>query len=263
VTFQIAGEEITPGVFSAPAWVRWYDYGIGLLRKGGTGELRQAEAAFAEVERLGRAEGPLGRARVYFKEGRLDDAVAALQAGSAFDPPAYPWTVAWFTGLVNKQNGYLDEAIANFSSILDDTAEKRRRGFDFSRDYRLLNELGLTIFERAKQERGDAAAARRRAMMAEAAGWFEQVLDLDPENVTAHYNLALLSEEMSDPDRAELHWAAHGKYKPDDNARDLAVAAARIQYPAANHAAEPVVIYDLQRDGAFELPDAHLDPTPQ
>ena len=257
------GGEEDPGSFSAPAWIRWHDYGIGLLRKGGTGELRQAEAAFGEVERLGRAEGPLGRARVYFKEGRLDDAVAALRAGRDFDPPAYPWTVAWFTGLVNKQNGYLDEAIANFSSILDDTAETRSRGFDFSSDYRLLNELGQTIFERAKQERAAEVSARRRAMMAEAAGWFERVLALDPENVTAHYNLALLAEEMSDPDRAERHWSAHAKYKPDDNARDLAVAAARIRYPAANHAAEPVVIYDLQRDGAFGLSDAHSNPTPQ
>ena len=266
VTFTLAdGGPNTSGVLPAPApvWERWHDYGIGLLRKGGTGELRQAEAAFAEVERLGRPEGPLGRARVSFKEGRLDDAVTALQAGSKFDPPAYPWTVAWFTGLVNKQNGYLDEAIVNFSSILDDTAETRRRAFDFSRDYRLLNELGQTIFERAKQERAAEASARRRAMMAEAAGWFERVLELDPENVTAHYNLALLAEEMNDPDRAELHWAAHGKFKPDDNARDLAVAAARIRYPAANHAAEPVVIYDLQRDGAFGLSDAHSNPTPQ
>ena len=36
-------------------------------------------------------------------------------------------------------------------------------------------------------------------------------------------------------------------------ARDQAVAAARIKYPAGNHAAEAVVIYDLNRDGAYEL----------
>jgi hypothetical protein len=34
------------------------------------------------------------------------------------------------------------------------------------------------------------------------------------------------------------------------------VAIARSNSPAANHAAEPVVIYDLQRDGAFGLPQA-------
>ncbi len=35
-------------------WERWNDYGIGLLRQGKKGESRQAEAAFAEVEKLGR-----------------------------------------------------------------------------------------------------------------------------------------------------------------------------------------------------------------
>ncbi|MGA1467630.1 MAG: hypothetical protein ACO38V_08320, partial [Phycisphaerales bacterium] len=53
--------------------------------------------------------------------------------------------------------------------------------------------------------------------------------------------------------------AEHAKYKPDDNARDRAVALARQRYPAANHAAEPVVVYDLQREGAFGLEAA----TPQ
>jgi hypothetical protein len=32
------------------------------------------------------------------------------------------------------------------------------------------------------------------------------------------------------------------------------VSPARRRYPAANHAAEAVVVYDLQRQGAFELP---------
>ena len=51
------------------AWERWNDYGIGLLLEGNAGsekgELRQAEDAFTEVERLGRPDGPLNLARVY------------------------------------------------------------------------------------------------------------------------------------------------------------------------------------------------------
>jgi tetratricopeptide (TPR) repeat protein len=255
------GNDLVPKGHRILIWERWNDYGIGLLRKGQSGankgELRQAEHAFGEVEARGQADGPINRARVYFKEGRLDDAVAALQIAADFDPPAYPWTVAWFTGLVNKQNGYLDEAIGNLTSIVEmDTAETRRRELDFSQDYRLLNELGQTIFERAKQERGPDAAARRAQLIAEAVGWFERTLELDPENVTAHYNLALLAEQSGDTETAARHRAAHATFKPDDNARDHAVAAARIRYPAANHAAESVVIYDLQRDGAYELPPA-------
>jgi len=263
ITFPLAGMDrpVYNEVSRVPAWERWNDYGIGLLRKGGTGmnkgELRQAEAAFAQVERAGRPDGPLNRARVYIKEGRLQDAVEAMGVASSFDPPAPAWSVAWFTGIVNKQNGFLDEAVDNFRSIVEmDTEQTQQRAFDFSRDYRLLNELGQTIFERAKQQRGEAARARRREQLAEAAGWFDRVLALDPENVTAHYNLAMLHGLMGDELRADRHRALHAKYKPDDNARDRAVAAARIRYPAANHAAEAVVIHDLHRAGAYELPPA-------
>ncbi|MGB1520577.1 MAG: multiheme c-type cytochrome, partial [Limisphaerales bacterium] len=73
-----------------PMWQRWNDYGIGLLLKGNAGsdkgELKQAAAAFSEVEALGRPEGPINLARVYFKEGRVDDAAQALQRAAAFDP---------------------------------------------------------------------------------------------------------------------------------------------------------------------------------
>ena len=50
------------------------------------GELIQAAQAFEQVEKLGRADGPVNLARVYFKEGRLDDAVSALQRASKFEP---------------------------------------------------------------------------------------------------------------------------------------------------------------------------------
>jgi hypothetical protein len=60
---------------------------------------------------------------------------------------------------------------------------------------------------------------------------------------------------LGDRQLADRHAALHAKYKPDDNARDSAVAAARKKYPAANRAAEKVVIYDLRRPNAPGLPD--------
>lgn len=243
-----------------PPWQRWNDYGIGALLKGGEsgmqkGELRQAEEAFARVEALGRADGPLNRARVYLKEGRLDDAVEALRRAAASDPPAPAWSLAWHTALVNKQNGDLDAALAGFRSIVEmDTAETRARGFSFERDYRLLNELGRTLYERAKQERGEALRAEREALLREAVEWHQRALVQDPENVDAHYGLALLFEDLGQADRAAHHRAEHARYKPDDNAADRAVTAARQRYPAADAAADAVVIYDLRRAGAYELP---------
>ena len=162
--------------------------------------------------------------------------------------------MAWFTGLVNKQNGFLDQAIADYRSVVElDDAETRSRGFDFSQDYRLLTELGQTLFERAKQERGEARRARREALTREAVGYLEQALALDPENMPAHFNLYLAYRQLGDEEKAQEHFAAYQRYRPDDNARDRAVTIARAADPAANHAAEAIVIYDLQRDGAYEL----------
>ena len=186
----------------------------------------QAAAAFAEVEKLKRADGPLNLARVYLKEGRLDETVTALKRAAAFEPPAPRWTLAWLNGQVNKQNGYLDKAIEEYRSVLEDRyPELDQRGFDFSKDYEVINELGQTLFERAKQERADRG--RFETQLRLAVDQFRRTLALDSENVTAHYNLALILTELGDEAGAATHRELHERYRPDDNARDRAVAAAR------------------------------------
>lgn len=245
--------DTTPIESPYPMWQRWNDYGIGLLLKGEEGsekgQLRQAARAFAEVEKLGRPDGPLNLARVYVKEGRLEDAVAALGRAVAFDPPAPRWTVAWFNGLVNKQNGYLDRAITEFRSILEDRyPELDRRHFDFTRDLVVRNELGQTYFERSKVERGDRT--RRDAFLRLAEEQFLATLEIDAEDATAHYNLGLLYAQLGDDEKAAIHRALHAKYKPDENARDRAISIHRRANPAADHAAQATVIYPLQREGA-------------
>lgn len=240
-----------------PFWQRWNDYGIGLFLEGSSGsekgELIQAEQAFQEVEKLGRADGPLNLARVYLKEGRLDDAVQALDRAVKFTPPAPRWTVAWLTGMVNKQNGFLDEAIKQFLSVLEDRyPELDERGFDFSKDYEIINELGQTYFERSKLERRDPQ--KQREFLELAVKRFKDTLALDSENATAHYNLALIYERMDEAQLAAEHRRLHERYRPDDNARDRAIAIHRAKNPAADHAAQSIVIYNLQRPGAFEFP---------
>jgi tetratricopeptide (TPR) repeat protein/ribosomal protein L32 len=263
VTFLVDASAPSPTnaqTSAVPSWQRWNDYGIGLFLestdKGSEkGELIQAAQAFAEVEKLGRADGPLNLARVYFKEGRLDDAVAALQRAAKSDPPAPRWTLAWFNGLVNKQNGYLDKAITEFRSILEDRyPELDKRGFDFSLDFEVINELGQTLFERAKMERGESNKAAREALLRQAAAQFEKTLKIDSENLAAHWNLKLIHEQLGDADQVKKHAALHERYRPDDNARDRAVNIARSRDPAADAGAQATVIYKLQRPGASELP---------
>jgi len=264
ITFAIEGtpspvnhqpSTILPPSSPIPEWQRWNDYGIGLLLEGDKGsekgELLQAAQAFAQVEKLGRADGPLNLARVYFKEGRLDDAVAALQRAAKFNPPAPRWIVAWLNGLVNLQNGFLDKAITEFRSILEDRyPELDQRGFDFSKDYEVINQLGLALFERAKRERGDPS--RQKEFLLQAKQQFEKTLTLDSENLLAHYNLALIDTQLGDEPKAAFHRKEHEKYRPDDNARDRAVTNARRRDRAADHAAQALVIYSLQRSGALE-----------
>ncbi len=259
LTFEIEGgdtlasQSMTNAPSAIPPWQRWNDYGIGLFLKGDKGsekgELIQAADAFDHVEKLGRADGPLNLARVYFKEGRLNDAVAALQRANdstRFTPAGNRWTIAWLNGLVDKQNGYLDKAIAELTSILEDRyPELEKRGFNFSRDYEVINELGQTLYERAKAER--ANPERQKEFLQAAVRRFEDTLAIDSENVTAHHNLAQLYTQLGDNTKAAEHRALHERYRPDDNARDRAVAAARLHDPAADHAAQAIVIYDLQR----------------
>jgi tetratricopeptide (TPR) repeat protein len=267
--FEIEGDtsaSTPPAPSAIPEWQRWNDYGIGLFLKGDKGsekgELIQAAGAFNRVEALGRADGPLNLARVFFKEGRLDDAVTALQRANdpkRFNPPGNRWTIAWLNGLVNKQNGFLDESIQQLTSILEDRyPELEKRGFDFSRDYEVINELGQTLFERAKMER--ANPARKEEYLQAAATRFERTLTIDPENLTAHYNLGLIHAALGDSAASERHRKLHERYRPDDNARDRAVAIARRNNPAADHAAQAIVIYDLQHPDSLSLTRAGAAP---
>jgi tetratricopeptide (TPR) repeat protein len=178
-----------------PAWQRWNDYGIGCFLEGEAGakkgELRQAEEAFRKLvtnpEKAAHAHGYLNLARIYFDEGRLPAAVEALNNAQASDPPAPWWTVAWFNGLVNAQNGHLDAAISDFEKILDPEHQLTDRKFDFGRDFIVINELGITLFRRAQQE-DDQSERDRYLRMAVAR--FERTLQIEPEDIDAHYWLS-------------------------------------------------------------------------
>jgi tetratricopeptide (TPR) repeat protein len=239
VTFPLGA---TPEADSSPVepWQRWNDYGIGLLRRG---QLRQAAAAFEQVEALGRPEGSLNLARTHIREGLVQtDAPEALRRAAEHSPPADPWSLLWFGAKVAVANGDHDRAIADLREILRGGFERAAgRGFDFSRDYTVHNELAGALYQRGLVERGEA----RAAFMEQAREAYLQVLDYDPENLNAHWGLKQVYSDLQDAEGERRHAELHAYYKPDDNARDHAVARARRQYPAANRAAEAVVIYDL------------------
>ncbi len=89
--------------------------------------------------------------------------------------------------------------------------------------------------------------------MEQAESEFKRALKDDSENLTAHASLAAVYKRQGKEELAAKHEELHLKYKADDNAGDVARPIARRKYPAADHAAEPLVIYSLNRAEAYGL----------
>ena len=240
-TVDASAESVADGI---PLWQRWNDYGIGLLLKG-KAELKQAGEAFEEVEALGRYDGPLNMARVQFAEGDLNGATDSLRRAAEMDPPPPSWTHSWLSGIVNRQQGNLEAAADSLRAVLQTKVPER--GFDFSLDYAVRNALGLTLVDLAQRAEVMGNEKGFEEIVQDAINQFNQVLNVDSENVTAHANLAEIYGLIGNTEKEQHHRTLHTRYKPDDNASELARPAARRRYPAANHAAEALVIYDLQR----------------
>ncbi|MEM9825396.1 MAG: multiheme c-type cytochrome [Planctomycetota bacterium] len=226
-----------------PTWQRVNDYGIGLLLSGRS-QWKQAAEVFAWLETSGRYDGPLNLARVQFSEGDLDAASSSLARAAAARPAPPSWTSAWLSGTVNRQQGNLEAAERSLRVALDTRIPERK--FDFSLDYVVANELGMTLVDRAQAAEVLDEAGDAKALYQEAADVFEGVLEIDSENAIAHSNLAQIRGWQGDADAEALHRAAHERYKQDDSAAEIAVPAGRQRYPAANRAAEAVVIYELE-----------------
>jgi tetratricopeptide (TPR) repeat protein len=175
-----------------PVWQRWNDYGIGLLLEGGTkggqkGELKQAEEIFRKVAELGPADGWVNLARVYQKEGRIPEALAALESAARHKEPAAPWVINWLTGQINARNGLLDEAIQSFESVLATKVPERK--FDFSLDYEVINELASAHYARARIE--PIKGPERLGHLKKTIAAYRRTLAIDSEDVAAHYGLGL------------------------------------------------------------------------
>ena len=176
-------------------WLRWNDYGIGLFLQG---DYRGAARAWTRVAELApdKPDGPLNRARVEIAEGRLEDAKQSLMEAERRRPG---WAkTAFFRAAVAKDEARLDDAERDLKYVLS----------RFPLDRVALNNLGSIEW-----------LAGRYAQAIEVYG---KTLAIDPEDLTAHYNLMRVYRALGDRQRAAFHEAEYRRYKDDETARSLA-----------------------------------------
>ena len=248
-----AGEATT--TLKAPDWQRWNDYGIGLVRAGSgggvaKGQLAQAIEVFAEVEKLGLADGSLNQGRAMLIEGRVDDAAAALARAAENPELKWPWALDWYAAAAAREQGDLQESVRRLERIIEaryPTAVER--GYDFSRDERVWNELATVRFQLARAAATDEAHAEQVGKASEA---IERSLALNPQMAQSWFLASRIREATGNAEGAAAALAEFELLRPDDNARDRAIRLARSRSEIADHASEPLAIYDLMPSG----PDA-------
>ncbi len=216
-----------------PAWERWHDAAIGLFRiadrAGDKGQWAPADEAFARVAELGKVEGWIGRARVALRDGRLEDAAQHLRTAAQKHPGDLPWAVTYWSAVIDLQQGAYERAAEGFRTVAATAfTEAHARGYDFSRDDRMLVEWATANLERSRQLRGAEQAEQRRALLEEALTLTDRALAQDSQRFQTWYVRAQTLQELGDAPRAAQAMEQYNGYRPDDNA----------------------AIYDLQRPGA-------------
>ncbi|MDE0829043.1 MAG: tetratricopeptide repeat protein, partial [Vicinamibacterales bacterium] len=171
---------------------RWNDYGIGLLLQG---DVRGAEAAFRRVMAIDPdyPDGPVNVARAKIREGDVDAAIPLLEQALALSPGLA--RAHFFLGTSLRTLGLYDEALTHLEAARQ----------QYPRDRVVLNEIGGIQF---RQRRFDDAVRTS-----------EEVLQIDPEDMQAHYNLMLSHQGAGRSDDAARERALYERFKADESAQ--------------------------------------------
>jgi tetratricopeptide (TPR) repeat protein len=173
---------------SAQEWMRWNNYGIALL------DAQQYQAAVQAFEHVAElrpdyADAFTNMAVVEISWERYDDAKVNLARALAIlpgDPRAL-----YYRALVERNAGQVDEAIVDLQAML----AKYPRSKDGWR------ELGFSYFQ--KHDYPDSRDA------------YLKLQGIDPDDLAAHYQLAILYRRLHEMDKARTESAAFADQKDD------------------------------------------------
>ena len=172
-------------------WMRWNNLGIALLDQF---QYQESVQAFHEVVKLRPtyAEGytNIGLTEIVWE--KYDSARRAISRALQLDPASA--RAAYYDGLLQRRAGNTEKEIADFRKVVE--------MFPQSRDAR--RELGITYYQ---QHDNKAALEQFQALQA-----------IDPDDLTAHYNLSILYRRMGEPDKAQEQQAMFIDKKVDPGA---------------------------------------------
>jgi tetratricopeptide (TPR) repeat protein len=193
-------------------WMRWNDYGIGLLLQG---DLKGAEAAFTRATEADpdNVDGWVNIGRVRVQEGNLDGARDVLERALSMAPDLA--RANFFYARMLREEGDFDRALGHLETVLA----------EYPKDRVVLNEAGRVRFLQRRYP--------------EAVGYLEGVLAIDPEDLMAHYNLMLSYNGLGQEERALEHQQLYLRFKADESAQAI-TGPFRQEYPEHNRERQPI-----------------------
>jgi tetratricopeptide (TPR) repeat protein len=186
---------------------RWNDWGIGLLLQG---DLKGAEYAFKKVTEAEPeyADGWVNVARALIQEGETDAAKPYIEKALSINRNlGRTW---FFKAMIQKADGDYDGALESL----------RTTAAMYPRDRVVANQIGRILFLKR-----DYAAAEKALL---------NVLNVDPEDLQAHYTLMLVYRGLRQNDKAEREAALFGRFKADEASQAI-TARARMISPEDNN----------------------------
>jgi Flp pilus assembly protein TadD len=179
-----------------PVWMRWNNYGIGLLDAQ---QYAESARAFEQVAQLrpDYADAYTNVAVADFSWQRYDDSRANLEKALQLAP--HNARALYYLALVERIQGHPDAAIADLLDVITQ--------FPRSRDAH--RELGFSFYQQHKYQ--------------EARTEYETVQSIDPDDLAAHYILSIVYRRLGMKEDAAREAVAFADQKDDPTANSYAL----------------------------------------
>ncbi len=224
-TLSVARNEPTPAAKADnPEWMRWNNYGIALL------DAQQYAASVGAFEHVAKmrpdyADAQTNIGLAYIQWEKYDEALPYLTESLRLAKENA--RALYYLALVERNRGEVDRAVTDLEKVI----------VQFPRSRDAHRELGFSFYQ---QHKYDVARAE-----------YERVQAIDPDDLAAHYNLAILYRRLGLKEKASEQAAYFADQKDDPTASTFALEYLRKHREIAQESV-PWHVHDLDKHGSDE-----------